>query len=327
MPRDLSPFIPDAFPVPTLSREQKTLARSVSCSGEGVHQGCKVTLTLHPAADDHGIVFERGDHNGAHNRVPAKWDHVQASALRTQIVNAHGVEVCTIEHVMAALYISGIDNALVSLSGAEVPIMDGGSSFFLQLIEQAGVAASSAPRRFIKILKPVEVRKGSSFARFTPAETPQFAITVAYPQHGVAPQSFAFDVENDDFARDVASARTFGFQRDIEALRAKGLTLGGNLENALLIGLDGKPLNKGGYRFENELARHKLLDAIGDISLAGAVILGRFEGHLSGHALNNELLKALFADVSAFVRFETENGDHAIPAKNGLETVRPLVLA
>jgi UDP-3-O-[3-hydroxymyristoyl] N-acetylglucosamine deacetylase len=264
----------------------------------GVHNGKNVTLTLSPAPAHHGIVFERLDVS-EHNSVPALWNHVQVTPLCTQIINAHGVVVRTIEHLMAALYASGIDNARIRLTGDEVPILDGSSTAFLKLIREAGSAPLSAPRRFLKIKKQVEVRDRQSFARFTPASTPSFAITVAYPQHQVLPQSHAFDFETGDFERDVASARTFGFKRDIEALRAHGLTLGGSLDNALLLD-EGKVLNQEGTRFDNELARHKLLDAMGDLSLAGAVLRGHFEGHLSGHTLNNALLKALFHDTSAW---------------------------
>lgn len=296
--------------VPLLSSQQKTLAHSVSCQGAGVHGGQVVTLTIHPAAADHGVVFERLDKAGGCSKIAALWDNVQITPLRTQIINGAGVEACTIEHLMAAFYASGIDNALVCLSGAEVPIMDGGSAAFLRLLAKAGTVLLPEKRRFLKILQPVEVRQGSAFARFVPSPSPQFAIQVAYPDYGVAEQGYQFDFERDDFSEDVAAARTFGFQRDIDALRAKGLTLGGSLDNALLINAAGQPVNPGGYYFTNELARHKLLDAIGDIALGGAAIIGRFEGYLSGHALNNALLKALFAQPNAARIYQQ---DDAVP--------------
>jgi UDP-3-O-[3-hydroxymyristoyl] N-acetylglucosamine deacetylase len=296
MPRD-----PILMPISLLSPMQKTFARPVSCSGLGAHGGESVNLTLHPAAADTGIVFERTDLEAPANVIPALWDKVQITPLCTRIVNSHGTEIRTIEHLIAALYASGIDNARITLDAGEVPLMDGASGFFMGLIAEAGVAVSNTPRRFLKITKPVEVRQGEAFARLEPAATPVFDITVAYPQHKVGPQNHVFDFEEQDFADELASARTFGFESDIEALRRKGLTLGCSLDNAILIGSTGEIVNPEGYRFENELARHKLLDAVGDVALAGAVILGRFTGSRSGHAMNNDLLRALFADKSAFM--------------------------
>jgi UDP-3-O-[3-hydroxymyristoyl] N-acetylglucosamine deacetylase len=297
VPRDIQPLSTSL-----LSATQKTFAQSVSCTGMGTHGGAHVTMTLHPAAPNSGIVFERTD--VANGTVAAHWSNVQVTPLCTQIINAAGVEVRTIEHIMSALYANGIDNARIELNGAEVPLMDGGSAYFMDLIDEAGAVSVDAARRFIKITKAIEVREGEAFARFEPGDTSYFDITVAFPQHHVGEQRFAFDFEEQDFAEEVSAARTFGFEVDIEGLRKKGLTLGCNLENAILIGRDGAPINRGGYRFPNELARHKLLDAIGDLSLAGAVILGRFTGNRSGHTLNNKLLRALFADKTAYVEIE-----------------------
>ncbi|MBI3418537.1 MAG: UDP-3-O-[3-hydroxymyristoyl] N-acetylglucosamine deacetylase [Proteobacteria bacterium] len=281
MPRDFEPL-----PASLLSHAQKTLARAVSCSGSGTHGGQYVSLVLQPAPADSGIVFERSDLS-RHNLIPALWNLVQVTPLCTQIVNAQGAEVRTIEHIMAALYASGIDNARIVLDGPEVPLMDGASAFFMNLIEEAGIRSVKAPRRFLKITRPIEVRRGDAFARLEPASTASFHITIAYPQHQVGEQSFAFDFGEQDFAEEVAGARTFGFEPDIEALRRKGLTLGCTMDNAILINAQGQVANPEGYRFPNELARHKLLDAIGDLSLAGAVVLGRFTGNRSGHALND----------------------------------------
>jgi UDP-3-O-[3-hydroxymyristoyl] N-acetylglucosamine deacetylase len=300
MPRD-----PVSMPASLLSPVQKTFARSVSCAGLGAHGGESVNLTLHPAPADTGIIFERTDLQGPAAIIPALWDKVQITPLCTRIVNAHGTEIRTIEHLIAALYASGIDNARITLDAGEVPLMDGASGFFMGLIAEAGVASCNAPRRFLKIIKPVEVRQGEAFARIEPASTPVFHITVAYPQHKIGPQSHVFDFEDQDFTEELATARTFGFESDIEALRRKGLTLGCSLDNAILIGSTGQIVNPEGYRFENELARHKLLDAIGDMALAGSVILGRFTGNRSGHAMNNDLLRALFADKATFVEVQS----------------------
>ncbi len=293
-----------------MSSRQRTLAREISCVGEGVHTGQIVTLTLHPTKENHGIVFQRLDIDSAHARIPANWDMVRASPLCTRLVNEGGVDVYTIEHLMAALYASGIDNVLVTIDGPEVPILDGSAAPFFEMIMEAGIAELEAARRFIKVLKRIEVTHNGATAVLEPADAPAFGIEVAYPQHQVGSQSYALDLEESDFA-EVASARTFGFEADLEMLRAKGLTLGGSLDNAILINRSGEIVNPEGYRFENELARHKLLDAIGDLSLAGAVIIGRFTGSRSGHTLNNALLRALFADATATVEI---TGDSLPPA-------------
>lgn len=301
LPRDHVETLP-----PMMSVCQKTLARSVSCMGEGVHGGQVVTLTLRPAPANNGIVFERLDIGAPHNRIPALWNHVRVSPLCTQIENAHGVFVRTIEHLMAALHASGIDNARITLNGPEVPILDGSAAPFFDLIQEAGTVEMNAPRRFIKVLKRIEVRHGDALAALEPDDAPQFSISVAYPQHKVGEQHYAIDFEDRDFS-DIADARTFGFEKDLQALRAKGLTLGGSLDNAILIDEQGGIINPDGYRYADELARHKLLDAVGDLSTAGAVIIGRFNGVRSGHALNNALLQALFADASAYVDYFGES--------------------
>jgi UDP-3-O-[3-hydroxymyristoyl] N-acetylglucosamine deacetylase len=300
---DLQPSSLAASPV--LSATQKTLAQPLSCEGEGVHNGKSVRVTINPAPANTGIVFERTDVKDKNNKVPALWNGVRVTPLCTQILNAEGVEVRTIEHLMAALFASGIDNAHITIGGAEVPIMDGSSLPFLHLIAGVGVvdcpaSDESNKREFIKIIKPVEVKHGDAYARLLPAPTPRYSVTVAYPQHNVGEQHASFDFEDGHFIKDVASARTFGFKTDLEYLHAKGLALGGNFSNAILINEQGKIMNPGGYRSPNELARHKLLDAIGDMALAGGIILGHMESSRSGHTLNNALLRALFADASAY---------------------------
>lgn len=294
---------------PVLSAVQKTLAQPITCEGEGVHNGKSVRMTINPAAAGSGIVFERTDVKDKNNKVPALWDGVRITPLCTQILNADGVEVRTIEHLMAALFASGVDNAHITISGAEVPIMDGSSLPFLHLIATVGVVDctvnnAAAAREFIKIIKPIEVKHGDAVARLSPAPSPRFSVTVAYPQHNVEKQSCHFDFEDGHFIKDIASARTFGFKTDLEYLHAKGLALGGTFSNAILINEQGKIMNPGGYRFPNELARHKLLDAVGDLALAGGIILGHMESSRSGHTLNNALLRALFADPSAYTKIE-----------------------
>ncbi|MBY0427590.1 MAG: UDP-3-O-acyl-N-acetylglucosamine deacetylase [Alphaproteobacteria bacterium] len=290
---------------PVLSATQKTLAQPLSCEGEGVHNGKSVRVTINPAPANTGIIFERTDVKDKNNKIPALWNGVRVTPLCTQILNADGIEVRTIEHLMAALFASGIDNAHITIGGAEVPIMDGSSLPFLHLIAGVGVVDCAATdgsnkREFIKIIKPVEAKHGDAYARLLPAPSPRYSVTVAYPQHNVGEQHAAFDFEDGHFIKDVASARTFGFKTDLEYLHAKGLALGGNFSNAILINEQGKIMNPGGYRSPNELARHKLLDAIGDMALAGGIILGHMESSRSGHTLNNALLRALFADPSSY---------------------------
>jgi UDP-3-O-[3-hydroxymyristoyl] N-acetylglucosamine deacetylase len=285
---------------PVLSATQKTVARPLSCEGEGVHNGKSVRVTITPAPANYGIVFERTDINNKNNKVPALWNGVRVTPLCTQILNAEGVEVRTIEHLMAALFASGIDNAHITIDGEEVPILDGSSLPFLHLIDDAGIVDCHAPRKFIEIIKPVEVCQGDAFARLSPWPSPRFSVTVAYPQHNVEEQHASFDFKDGNFMTAVANARTFGFKTDLEYLHARGLALGGNFSNAILINDQGKIMNPGGYRCPDELARHKLLDTIGDMALAGGVILGHMESNRSGHALNNALLRALFADFPAF---------------------------
>jgi UDP-3-O-[3-hydroxymyristoyl] N-acetylglucosamine deacetylase len=287
---------------PVLSPWQKTLSTSITCEGEGVHNGKPVRMTIHPAAADTGIVFERMDIAGPHNTVPAIWDHVRISPLCTQIINAQGTEVRTIEHLMAALYTSGITNAHIAINGPEVPIMDGSSLPFLQLIAQAGVKDLEAPRMFLEIIRPVTLSQGDTWVTLSPSRTPRYTVSVEYPQHNVGEQSFSLDLAEETFSETVSNARTFGFRSELEYLHANGLALGGNFGNAILINEKGGIVNPGGWRCPNELARHKLLDAVGDFALAGAVILGHMESSRAGHAINNKLLRALFADESAFIR-------------------------
>lgn len=298
-------------PSPVLSATQKTLAQPLSCEGEGVHNGKSVRVTINPAPANTGIIFERTDVKDKNNKIPALWNGVRVTPLCTQILNADGIEVRTIEHLMAALFASGIDNAHITIGGAEVPIMDGSSLPFLHLIASVGVVDcdtrnGSNKREFIKIIKPVEAKHGDAYARLLPALSPRYSVTVAYPQHNVGEQHASFDFEDGHFIKDIASARTFGFKTDLEYLHAKGLALGGNFSNAILINDQGKIMNPSGYRAPNELARHKLLDAIGDMALAGGIILGHMDSNRSGHTLNNALLRALFADASAYRMVEAD---------------------
>ena len=278
---------------------QRTLRGSAECSGIGVHSGEKVTLRLRPAPEDTGIVFIRTDlHNGA-RAIPARWDHVVDTRLCTVVGNASGARVATIEHLMAALSASGIDNALIEIDGAEVPVMDGSSDAFVFLIEMAGVMPQKAPRREIEILRPIEVAQGTKTIRLSPASTSRFSFEIAFDQAPIRRQAYDFTLSPDTFKSELSRARTFGFYEEVDQLRKMGFARGGSLDNAIVI-KDEQILNEGGLRYGNEFVRHKILDAVGDIALAGVAIRGHFHGYCSGHALNNQLLHTLFADPSAW---------------------------
>jgi UDP-3-O-[3-hydroxymyristoyl] N-acetylglucosamine deacetylase len=278
---------------------QHTLLGMAECSGIGVHSGEKVSLHIKPAPVDTGIVFVRTDITKGMREIPARWDHVVDTKLCTIIANKAGVKVATIEHLMAALHAYGITNALIEIDGAEVPVMDGSSDSFVFLIEMAGVMPQAAPRKIIEILSKIEVGAPGKFARLTPALDSSFACDIAFDQAPIATQSYQFSLSADSFKSEISRARTFGFFEEVDQLRKAGLARGGSLDNAVVI-KDQQVMNEEGLRYADEFARHKLLDAVGDLALAGAVIRGHFHGSCSGHALNNQLLHALFADPSVW---------------------------
>lgn len=291
--------MPEIVAAPTLAR-QHTLGSVVQCSGVGVHSGEKVTMRFVPAAVDTGIVFVRTDLKNGARAIPALWNNVVDTQLCTVIGNSHGGRVATIEHLMAALRAASIDNALIEIDGAEVPVMDGSADPFLFLIEMAGVVEQTAPRREIVILKPVEVAANGKRAVLTPADNQQFRFDIAFNRAPIQNQSFDFTLSHAGFKNQIGRARTFGFFEEVDQLRKLGFARGGSLQNAIVI-KDNAILNEDGLRYGDEFVRHKLLDAIGDLALAGAPIRGEFYGNCSGHALNNQLLRALFAAPDAWV--------------------------
>ena len=276
---------------------QHTLKNPIYCSGVGVHSGRKVAMTLHPAEPDSGIRFLRGDL--AETSVKAEWKNAVETPLCTTLVADNGHKVSTIEHLMSAFSACGIDNAVVELDSEEVPIMDGSAAPFVFLIECAGRQRQDAPRRAIRILKPVSVEEPHRSASLEPGEGFSVAFDIDFDNDLVARQSWSGTVTEESFKNEIARARTFGFLHEVEQLRKMGLARGGSLDNAVVIDGD-KVLNEGGLRFEDEFVRHKVLDSIGDLYMAGAPILGRFTGHKAGHALTLRLLVALFADHSAW---------------------------
>jgi UDP-3-O-[3-hydroxymyristoyl] N-acetylglucosamine deacetylase len=281
------------------SAAQKTLRTVVECRGVGLHCGAAITLRLRPAGVNTGLIFIRTDLPEDIGMVPAQWDHVCNTALCTMIGNEAGTRIGIIEHLMAALRGVGIDNAVIELDGPEVPIMDGSAAPFVRLIEEAGLVSQAAAARAIRVLKPVHVGDDGRYARLEPDAASTFGFEIDFPSRAIAHQEGHIRLTRHGFVSDIAAARTFGFLPEVRAMQAQGLARGGALDNAIV--LDGDSvLNPDGLRFPDEFVRHKLLDAIGDLYLAGAPILGRFHGCRSGHALNNALLHALFADETAW---------------------------
>ena len=294
---------------------QRTLKKAMSCTGVGLHGGETVTLTLKPAGTNTGIVFHRMDIDGVHASVPARWDNVVDTRMCSVLGNEHGVTVGTVEHVMAALAGCGIDNVEIEVDGSEVPIMDGSSEPFVFLIECAGVVEQAAPRRVIRIHKEVRVTVADSEASLKPGDYLDLRFEIDFESQAVARQELSLGLMNGSFCKELASARTFGFLHEVEQLRAAGLAKGGSLNNAVVVSGD-EILNEDGLRFEDEFVRHKMLDAVGDLYLAGAPIIGCFTGARSGHAANNALLRALFADREAW-SYDVMQGEEALRAVDG----------
>lgn len=278
---------------------QNTLIRSVTFTGVGLHSGAPVTMTVHPAAEDHGICFRRTDVVTGDAQVPAQWDAVVPSRLCTLVANAAGVSVSTIEHIMAALAGSAIHNALIDIDGPEVPILDGSAAPFVSGFLDAGIVAQGAPVRAIRVLKAIEVREGEAVARLEPSDMLEIAFQIDFAEAAIGRQDKVLNMANGAFVRELSDSRTFCRNAEVVAMRERGLALGGTLENAVVFEGD-KVLSPGGLRYADEPVRHKMLDALGDLALAGGPILGRYTGIRAGHALTNRLLRALFADPSAW---------------------------
>ncbi len=274
---------------------QKTLKSSISCTGVGLHSGIKVSMVLKPAEVDTGITFRRTDINGKGAVIRAHWKNVVDTRLCTVLGNAEGTTIGTVEHLMAALAGSRIDNAEIEINGPEIPVMDGSAEPFVFLIECAGVLDQGVARRGIRILKPVVVEKGGASAALFPGQGSTVAFEIDFDSAIVGRQSISLGLVNGTFKKELSRARTFGFLHEVEHLRANGFALGGSLDNAVVVSGD-KILNDDGLRYDDEFVRHKALDALGDLFMAGAPIIGHYEGRCSGHALTNQLLEALFAD-------------------------------
>ena len=269
---------------------QRTVAKRVSCTGVGLHSGRPATLTLAPAAPDAGISFLRRDLGV---EIPARAALVVDTLLSTSL-GVPGARVATVEHVLSALTGMGVDNCRVEVDGPEVPILDGSAAPFVYLLEMAGLRTQRAGKRFLVVREPVEVRDGDKLARLEPAQELSIRFTVAFAHPHITDQTFHFVFSDRTFAREVARARTFCFVRDIEKMRAAGLAKGGSLDNAIVVD-EFSILNPGGLRYPDEFARHKTLDALGDLALLGMPVIGAMTARKSGHALNQALVRKVLA--------------------------------
>ena len=276
--------------------KQTTLSESIRFSGAGVHSGKPATIVLHPAEADRGIVFVRTD--GEEVEIAARHDNVVATELCTMI-GMGGRTIATIEHLMAALAASGVDNVVVEIDGPEMPIADGCSAMFIELIAEAGLRRLAAPRKMLRVTKPVRLQVGDALLEFLPFEGTRYDVTIDFSNPLIGRQCYVLDLNPQTFARDIARARTFGFMADVEKLWKMGFALGSSLDNSVAIG-DGRILNPEGLRWSDEFARHKTLDAVGDLSLIGMPFLGHFRSYKGGHKLNWMAVKALIADTDAF---------------------------
>ncbi|CAH1087791.1 UDP-3-O-acyl-N-acetylglucosamine deacetylase [Candidatus Nitrotoga sp. 1052] len=291
---------------------QRTLKNSVQATGVGLHTGERVNLTLSPAPANSGIVFRRVD------VVPVVVIRAEAHAVHdtrlSTCLEVNGTRIATIEHLMSAFAGLGVDNAFVDLTSAEVPIMDGSAGTFIFLLQSAGIIEQSAAKKFIRIKKVIEIKDGDKWVRFEPFNGYKlnFTINFSHPVFATTKQHVTIDLGEHSYIKEVSRARTFGFMHDVENMRAQGLALGGNLDNAIVMD-EYRVINPDGLRFEDEFVKHKILDAIGDLYLLGHPLIGAFSGYKSGHALNNALLRTLLADEQAW-EFVTFNKTEEAPA-------------
>jgi UDP-3-O-[3-hydroxymyristoyl] N-acetylglucosamine deacetylase len=278
---------------------QTTLKSRGSVSGVGVHSGKAVTLNLLPADPDTGIVFQRIDHAD-----PAEFralvSEVGATDLCTVLGDPAGLHVGTVEHLLAALSMMGIDNVMIEIDGSEVPVMDGSAAMFVDIVEQAGIEYQAVKRRYIRVKKPVRTEIGASWAEFRPYDGSRFEVEIDFESPAIGRQVFSRDMSASVFRDEISRARTFGFMKDVERLWAAGFALGSSLENSVVIGDEGEVINMEGLRYRDEFVRHKTLDAIGDLALAGARFIGCFRSYRGGHKLNAAALSRLLTDKSAY---------------------------
>ena len=292
--------------------KQRTLKQANKTTGVGLHTGARVEIVLRPAAPDTGIVFHRVDLERPVS-IPANALHVGDTRLSSTL-SRDGASISTVEHLMSALAGLGIDNLHVDVAGPELPIMDGSAGPFVFLLQSAGIVEQESPKRFLRILLPVEVKDGDKWARFDPYNgfKLDFTIDFPHPMFGSENRNVVVDFANHSYAKEIARARTFGFMQDVEAMRSAGLGLGGSLQNAVVLD-EFKVLNSEGLRYDDEFVRHKVLDAIGDLYLLGNPLIGQYTAYKSGHALNNKLCRALLARADAW-QIATFTDEKTVPA-------------
>lgn len=278
---------------PRYSTAQCTISQVINYVGIGLHGGRSVSMQLHPAPPNSGINFFRKDVPAAHGLIPASWKNVVDTRLCTVLGNEHGATVSTVEHLLAALRSCGIDNLLIELSGDEVPILDGSCAPIIQLIKSAGLESQRVPRYGIYIERSIQVRQGERFAILGPNPVPRITVDIDFASRAIGSQRASVDLIDDNFETCIAPARTFGFAEELEQLRSQGLALGGSMRNAVLIDSD-EVMNAEGLRFEDEFARHKILDCCGDLALADAPIFGHLYSSRPGHRLNHALLREMY---------------------------------
>ena len=291
---------------------ETTFENPFTIRGIGVHSGAEVTATFNPAEAGTGIIFQRTGPNGEVTELKAVSASVGSTDLCTVLGFSPARSVATVEHVMAALYALGIDNTVIEIDGAEMPVMDGSSATFIEAMEQAGIRPLGVKRRYIRVRKPVRVDHGASWAEFVPYDGTRFEVDIDFDCPLIGRQSWKGELNSVSFKNELARARTFGFMRDVERLWAMGLALGSSLENSVVIGDDNRVINMEGLRWPDEFVRHKTLDAVGDLALAGAPFLGLYRSHRGGHKVNAMALKALLSDRSAYEIVESAGARHRV---------------
>lgn len=299
------------------SAYQHTVKKAVSVTGIGVHSGAPATLTIKPAPAHAGITFIRSDVKDRPNMVPARWNAVSDTRLCTVLSNASNVTVSTVEHLLSACAALGLDNAAIEIDGPEVPIMDGSALPFIAALDAAGLIMQNAGRRVIRVLKPVSYKEDDKEAMLAPGSSRVFSFEINFATPLIGRQRYTHEVLEATYRNDIAGARTFGFLHEVEQLRKLGLARGGSLSNAIVIDGD-KVMNPDGLRFKDEFVRHKILDAMGDIYLAGLQIIGHYHGLRAGHAMNNKLLGALFAQPDCYEIVELAKAPARVGAGRGV---------
>ncbi|HEV7434296.1 MAG TPA: UDP-3-O-acyl-N-acetylglucosamine deacetylase [Pseudorhizobium sp.] len=293
---------------------QTSIAAPVTLTGIGVHSGMPVTLTFQPAEAGTGVVFSRIFPDGSSVDYRAVSSQVGPTDLCTILGKSPSTWIATIEHVMAALYALGIDNVVVEVDAGEMPIMDGSSAAFVDAIEQVGIVNLGVKRRYIRVIKPVRIDSGASWSEFRPFEGTRFEIEIDFSTPLIGRQSWKGDLSSAGFKDELSRARTFGFMRDVEQLWAAGYALGSSLENSVVISDDDTVVNVGGLRYKDEFVRHKALDAVGDLALAGAQFIGCYRSYRGGHKMNANALKALLSDPTAYEIVEAPMRSHRVRA-------------